>query len=65
MSEQAENARESLVIASKCKAYIKNAGCMVSSDAMEALSEKVYEILDQAVKRTKENKRTTLRPHDL
>jgi hypothetical protein len=65
MSEQAENEKDSLVIASKCKNYIKNAGCMVSADAMDALSSKVYAILDQAIKRTKENKRTTLRPHDL
>ena len=37
---------------------------MVSADAMDALNAKVYELIDAAVKRTKENKRSTLRPHD-
>lgn len=62
MSEQ--SGKESLITASKCKNHIKNAGCMVSADAMDALNAKVYELIDAAVKRTKENKRSTLRPHD-
>jgi hypothetical protein len=61
MSEE----KEALIVASKTKAYIKSQGCMVSGDAIDALNVKIYEMLDQAVKRTKENKRTTLRSHDL
>jgi histone H3/H4 len=61
MSEE----KEALIVASKTKAYIKSQGCMVSGDAIDALNEKIYALLDQAVKRTKENKRTTLRAHDL
>ncbi|MCB1164832.1 MAG: hypothetical protein KDK37_01885 [Leptospiraceae bacterium] len=60
MSEE----REQLVVASKTRAYIKSQGCMVSADAVEELNKKVYELIDQAVKRTKDNKRSTLRPHD-
>ncbi len=56
--------RESLVVASKTKAYLKSQGCIVSGDAVDALNAKLYELLDAAVKRTKENKRTTVRPHD-
>ena len=57
--------KESLVIASKVKAYVKEKGCMMSSDAIDAISDKVREFLDQGTARTKENKRSTLKPHDL
>ncbi|MBU41624.1 MAG: hypothetical protein CMN76_00275 [Spirochaetaceae bacterium] len=60
MSEE----KEQLVVASKTRAYIKSQGCMVSADAVEELNKKVYEIIDAAIQRTKDNKRSTLRPHD-
>lgn len=60
MSEE----KEQLVVASKTRAYIKSQGCMVSADAVEQLNKKVYELIDAAVQRTKDNKRSTLRPHD-
>ncbi|MBI39267.1 MAG: hypothetical protein CMF59_06685 [Leptospiraceae bacterium] len=60
MSEE----KEQLVVASKTRAYIKSQGCMVSADAVEELNKKVYAIIDAAVQRTKDNKRSTLRPHD-
>lgn len=56
--------RETLIVASKTKAFIKSQGCMVSADALDALNAKIYELIEGAVKRTKENKRSTLRPHD-
>ena len=58
------DAKETLVITSKTKAYIKEKGCMMSSDAIGALNEKVYDLVEKAVNRTKENKRSTVRPHD-
>ena len=60
MSEE----KETLVIASKIKAYIKEKGFMMSGDAMDALSDKVRGLIDNAVERTKNNKRSTLRPYD-
>ncbi len=57
--------RESLVVASKVKAYIKSKKMMTSSDSLEALSEKVYALLDSATERTKANRRTTVKPQDL
>ncbi|MCB1168707.1 MAG: hypothetical protein KDK25_00150 [Leptospiraceae bacterium] len=60
MSEE----KEQLVVASKTRAYIKSQGCMVSADAVEQLNKKVYELIDAAIQRTKDNKRSTLRPHD-
>lgn len=60
MSEE----RETLIVASKTKAFIKNQGCMVSADALDELNNKIYQLIENAVKRTKENKRSTLRSHD-
>jgi hypothetical protein len=51
--------------ASKVKAHIKSKGMMTSSDAIAALSDCVYAILDAAAKRTKANRRSTVKPQDL
>ena len=56
---------EMMVVASKVKAYIKDKGCMTSADALAALNGKVACILDDAVKRTQANKRSTVKPQDL
>jgi len=57
--------RESLIVASKVKAYIKKKGMMTSSDALGAISEAVYDMLDCAIARTKANRRSTVKPQDL
>lgn len=57
--------KESLIVASKVKAYIKSKGMMTSSDALGALSDKVYGILDAAIARTQANRRSTVKPQDL
>ena len=57
--------RDSLIVASKVKAYIKSKKMMTSSDAIEAISEKVYCMLDSAVARTQANRRSTIKPQDL
>ncbi len=57
--------KESLVVASKVKAYIKSKKMMTASDSLAALSEKIYSILDSAVARTKANRRSTVKPQDL
>ena len=57
--------RESLVVTSKIKAYIKSKKMMTSSDAVCALSCQVYDMLDAAIARTKANKRSTVKPQDL
>jgi hypothetical protein len=57
--------KESLIVASKVKAYIKSKKMMTSSDAIGALSDKVYCILDGAIARTKANRRSTVKPQDL
>jgi len=57
--------RESLIVASKVKAYIKSKKMMTSAEAIGALSEKVYCILDSAAERTKGNRRSTVKAQDL
>ncbi|MHC4740908.1 MAG: hypothetical protein ACYS8Z_03290 [Planctomycetota bacterium] len=57
--------RESLIVASKVKAYIKSKKMMTSSDALEALSNKVYCMLDSAIERTQANRRSTVKAQDL
>ena len=57
--------KESLIVASKVKAYIKSKKMMTSSDALASLSDKVYCILDSATARTKANRRSTVKPQDL
>ena len=61
----AKKGKESLVVASKVKAYIKSKKMMTSADALEALSEKIYCLLDKATERTKANRRSTVKPQDL
>jgi len=57
--------KEVLVVARKVKAYIKSKKMMTSSDAIGALSDQVYALLDSAVARTKANRRSTVKPQDL
>ena len=57
--------KEVLVVASKVKAYIKSKKMMTSSDTIAALSDKVYAMLDDAVARTKANRRSTVKAQDL
>ncbi|MGA1979366.1 MAG: hypothetical protein ABSG99_02210 [Sedimentisphaerales bacterium] len=57
--------KESLVVASKVKAYIKGKGMMTASDSLEAISDRVYCMLDKAAERTKANRRSTIKPQDL
>ena len=57
--------KESLVVVSKVKAYIKSKKMMTSSDALGAISDKVYSMLDDAIARTKANRRSTVKAQDL
>ena len=57
--------REVLVVASKVKAYDKSKKMMTSSDAIAAISNKAYTILDAAIARTKANRRITVKSQDI
>ena len=58
-------ARETLVVSSKVKAYIKANGFKCSGELIEALSNSVHSALDGAMGRCDGNKRSTVRPVDL
>ncbi|MCG3138238.1 MAG: hypothetical protein HJJLKODD_02099 [Phycisphaerae bacterium] len=60
-----KKSREVLVVASKVKAYIKAKDMNTSAEAVGALSEQVYCMLDAAAGRTKANGRKTLKAQDL
>jgi hypothetical protein len=54
-----------LVVASTVKNHIKSKKMKTSSDTIAALSNNIYEILDNAVARAKANRRSIIRPQDL
>jgi hypothetical protein len=57
--------KDSLIVASKVKAYVKSKKMMTASDSLEAISDRVYCMLDKAIERTKANRRSTVKPQDL
>lgn len=60
-----DKTRESLIVASKVKAYIKSKDMMTSSEALEAISENLYDTLDAAINRATANRRSTVKAQDL
>ena len=58
-------ANENLVVGSKVKDFIKEEELRTDGDLIDALSTKVGEMLKEAMKRCKENGRSTVRPCDL
>ena len=57
--------KESLVVASKVKAYVKSKKMMTSSEALGAVSDCVYSMLDAGIARAKANRRSTVKAQDL
>jgi len=58
--------KENLVVASKVKNYIKEAGDLkCSAKVIDALSEKVRDICDEAIKKAKNDKRKTVQERDI
>jgi hypothetical protein len=64
-AKSAKKEKEMLVVASKVKAYVRSKGMMTSSEALPALNECIYAMLDAALCRTSSNKRSTLKPQDM
>ncbi|MBI4878679.1 MAG: hypothetical protein HY812_03335 [Planctomycetes bacterium] len=57
--------RDMLVVGSKVKELVRGKGLMAAGDLLEAISERVHEIVDRAATRTQANRRSTMRPQDL
>ena len=57
--------KSKLVVASQVRALIRDKGCCVATDLVDALSHKVEQILQTAILRCEANGRKTVRPADL
>ncbi|MFO7565609.1 MAG: hypothetical protein R6X02_23400 [Enhygromyxa sp.] len=57
--------REIVVVGSKVKDVVRSAGYRSDGELVQAISDKVHEMLDAAIKRAESNKRGTVRPYDL
>jgi histone H3/H4 len=57
--------RESLVVASKVREFVKGKKCFASGDLLDGLNQQVSCLLTNAVERAKQNKRKTVRGHDI
>lgn len=56
---------EILIVTSKVKSYIKEAGMNTAASVAEALSEKVRKVCDDAVENARKAKRKTVRDTDI
>lgn len=65
MPPKKKQPREVVVVASKVKEFIRSQELRSDGDLVQAVSDKVHEMLDSAVERCRDNKRGTVRPHDL
>jgi hypothetical protein len=57
--------RETFVVASKVKSYVREKGFNVSSELVAELSSRAQELLDRAAKRCAGNGRRTVRTFDV
>ena len=55
---------EMLLVSSKVRQMIKDAGCNTAGDALDGLNAYVGWLISQAAKRASENGRKTVRAHD-
>lgn len=65
MAKKRAPRKESFSVASKIKEYVRSKGYCAGSDLPDAVSKKVVEMLDAAMKRTEANNRKTVRGEDL
>jgi hypothetical protein len=63
--EAAKKTREIVVVGSKVKDVVRSAGYRSDGELVQAISDKVHEMLEAAIKRAESNKRGTVRPYDL
>ena len=63
-SAGANKPREMLIVASKVRQLIKDAGFNTAGDALDGLNSYLYWLVHQAGKRAEANGRKTVRAHD-
>jgi hypothetical protein len=57
--------KEIVVVGSKVKEVIREAGLRSDGELVQAVSDKVHDLLGAAIERCKSNGRSTVRPYDL
>ena len=57
--------KEIVVVGSKVKEVIKEAGLRSDGDLVQAVSDQVHGMLSRAIERCQGNNRSTVRPYDL
>ena len=62
---RASKPKEIVVVGSKVKEVIKEAGLHSDGELVQAVSDRVHDMLNEAIKRAKGNNRSTVRPYDL
>ncbi|MFQ5861879.1 MAG: hypothetical protein ACE5IC_02045 [Candidatus Brocadiales bacterium] len=65
MIKRKSGSRDTLVVGSKVREYIKKKGCLTSGELVSALSCKVECLIDSAIERAKANKRKTVSAQDV
>ena len=65
MAKSKKKVREIVVVGSKTKDVVREAGLRSDGELVQAVSDKVHDMLDAAIARCQDNKRGTVRPHDL
>ena len=64
-TSKSKKTREIVVVGSKVKDVIRSAGYRSDGELVQAVSEKVHDLLEAAIQRAQDNKRGTVRPYDL
>ncbi len=65
MAKKRAARRETFVVASKVKSYVREKGYNVSSELVTELSNRAQDLLDRAAKRCQGNGRRTVRTFDV
>ena len=65
MAKTKKKNREIVVVGSKVKDVVRNAGLRSDGELVQAVSDRVHDMLEEAIARAEGNKRGTVRPYDL
>jgi histone H3/H4 len=64
-NNRVRNYQKRLINVSRLRDYIKQKKCEITDETIDAIERKLHEMIDNAIYRTKSNKRVTIRPYDL
>lgn len=53
------------IVGSRVRSYVSKHDLKLSEETLAAINQRVQQMIDRAMERTRANKRLTVRPHDL